>query len=317
MNDYKLSNINCSLDLLNIKVNDINDSLIIIGENEIIEKYNEDKDEKYKNPESITVQYILWENIDSTDLDSTQVIDMQDSLLQLSIDFSSDAQITSFQEAMVDYNIEKIDTVKITEDFKNNSGLPFQIGSVRQAVRFSFDNNIGDTSDSFQTDNGLAVFNIIGKNKSYYTEFEEVKGSIERSLKREKKQYYSFELLNNTEFNSGELEKLADNNNLLNYTKEAKSTIGGSFQTIGRNNSLINFLHSATANEFSDIIKSSSNVFVAKLLSKDEFNEENYQLILDSLRTESTKRARNKVYNQWLNNEKDNMEIIDLRSKIF
>ena len=80
MNDYKLSNINCSLDLLNIKVNDINDSLIIIGENEIIEKYNEDKDEKYKNPESITVQYILWENIDSTDLDSTQVIDMQDSL---------------------------------------------------------------------------------------------------------------------------------------------------------------------------------------------------------------------------------------------
>ncbi len=317
INDYKLNNINCSLDLLNIKVNDINDSLIIISANEIIEVYNEDKDEKYKNPESITVQYILLENIDSTDLDSTQVIDMQDSLLQLSIDFSSDAQITSFQEAIVDYNIEKIDTVKITEDFKNNSGLPFQIGSVRQAVRFSFDNNIGDTSDSFQTDNGLAVFNILGKNKSYYTDFEEVKGSIERSLKREKKQDYAFELLNNTEFKSSEWEKLAENNNLFNYTKNAKSTIGGSFQAIGRNNTLINFLNSASVSEFSDIIKSSSNVFVAKLLSKDEFNEENYNLILDSLRTESSKRARNKVYNQWLNNEKDNMEIIDLRSKIF
>ena len=48
MNDYKLSNINCSLDLLNIKVNDINDSLIIIGENEIIEKYNEDKEKNIK-----------------------------------------------------------------------------------------------------------------------------------------------------------------------------------------------------------------------------------------------------------------------------
>ena len=55
----------------------------------------------------------FWENLNSTDLDSTQVIDMQDSLLQLSIDFSSDAQMTSFEEAIDEYSISKIDTIKI------------------------------------------------------------------------------------------------------------------------------------------------------------------------------------------------------------
>ena len=70
-------------------------------------------------------------------------------------------------------------------------------------------------------------------------------------------------------------------------------------------------------NGLTEVIKSSSNVFVVKLLSKDNFNEEEFNSILDSLRTEATTRSRNKVYNQWLNNEKDKLDVIDLRSKIF
>ena len=93
--------------------------------------------------------------------------------------------------------------------------------------------------------------------------------------------------------------------------------MGGSFQTIGRNNSLISHLNSMDNNEFSQIIKSSSNVFVVKLITKDKFNDDNFATILDSLRTESSLKARNKVYNQWLNSEKENLEVIDLRSKIF
>ena len=316
-NNYILNNVNCSIDILNVKVNDVNDSLLIISNDEILEKYNFDKEEKYNNPKSITVQYVLWENLNSTDLDSTQVIDMQDSLLQLSIDFSSDAQMTSFKEAIDEYSISKIDTIKITEDFKNNSGIPFQMGSIRQAVRFAFDNSNGDTSDSFQTDNGLAVFNIINSNKSFFTPLEEVKGSIERSLKREKKQDYSYNLLANTNYESEDWETVANNNNLITYSNNISSTIGGSFQTIGKNNSLISYLSSMEINGFTEVIKSSSNVFVVKLLSKDNFKEEEFNSILDSLRTEATTRSRNKVYNQWLNNEKDKLDVIDLRSKIF
>ena len=70
-------------------------------------------------------------------------------------------------------------------------------------------------------------------------------------------------------------------------------------------------------NGLTEVIKSSSNVFVVKLLSKDNFNEEEFNSIIDSLWPEATTRSRNKVYNQWLNNEKDKLDVIDLRSKIF
>ena len=316
-NNYKLNNINCSIDILSIKVNDIDDSLLIISNDEILEKYNLDKEEKYNNPASITVQYVLWENLNSSDFDSLQIIDMQDSLLQLSIDFSSDAQMTSFEDTIEEYNISKIDTIKITEDFKNNSGIPYQMGSIRQAVRFAFDNKTGNTSDSFQTDSGLSVFNILNSNESFYTKLDEVKGSIERSLKRDKKQEYSYNLLNSIDYKSENWEKIADDNNLITYSKNISSTIGGSFQTIGKNNSLISHLNSMNINELTEVIKSSSNVFVVKLLEKDGFNEDEFSKILDSLRTESIIRSRNKVYNQWLNSEKDNLDVIDLRSKIF
>lgn len=316
-NNYKLNNLNCSIDILSIKTNDISDSLLIVSDDEVLEKYNLDKEEKYNNSESITVQYILWENLNSSDLDSIQVIDMQDSLLQLSIDFSSDAQSSSFEDTINEYNITKIDTIKITENFRNNSGIPFQMGAVRQAVRFAFDNNTGDTSDSFQTDNGLAVFNIINSNKSFYTQLDEVEGSIKRSLKREKKQDYSYNLLNSIDYKTDSWKTIADNNNLITYSDNITSTIGGSFQTIGKNNSLISHLKSMKINDFTEIIKSSSNVFVVRLLTKDDFNESEFNEILDSLRTESTIRNRNKVYNQWLNSEKEKLEIIDLRSKIF
>ena len=71
-----------------------------ITDQEINNKYKQDKETKYKIDPSVTVQYKLWKNINATDIDSLDIIDLQDSLLQLSIDFASDAQTLSFNEAL-------------------------------------------------------------------------------------------------------------------------------------------------------------------------------------------------------------------------
>ena len=310
------SNINCSIDILNIKSNSIPDSLIAVSKEEIEDEYNENKEEKYSIDESITLQYVLWENIDPTGIDSLDIIDMQDSLLQLSIDFSAEAQITSFQEAIETYEITKIDTVNVTESFSNNSGLPYQMGAIRQAVRFAFDNSINETSDYFQTDNGLAVFNIVKKNNTSYTSFDEVSNSIERSIKRSKKNEYAFDLLSNTNINQ-DWKKLAANNEFLELIENTSSTIGGSFNTIGKNNTLIGLLPNMEVGSASSVIKSSSNVFVFKLNSKDDFDESLYEEIKDSLKLNLIASGKNQLFNQWLKNKKEEIEIQDLRSKIF
>ena len=314
--DYLLNNINCSLDILNIKSSTIPDSLISVSNREIEDKYNEDKEDKYIKNESVTLQYVLWENIDPTDIDSLDIIDLQDSLLQLSIDFASDAQITSFEEAINTYEITTIDTLDVTEEFSGNSGLPYQMGAIRQAVRFAFDNSLGETSDYFQTDNGLAVFNIIKKNNNGYTPFEDVSSSIERSLKREKRSEYAFNLLSqkNTDEN---WEELSNNDDLIEFISNTSSNMGGSFTTIGKNNTLIGFLETMSEGDVSQIIKSSSNVFKVKLMSKDTFDEEQFNLMKDSLKTDMLQTNKNQIFNQWLKSEKDAIVIKDLRSKIF
>ena len=59
--------------------------------------------------------------------------------------FASDADIMSFHEALEEYELSVTDTVEVSESFTNNSGIPFQMGVLRQAVRFGFDNKIGSS----------------------------------------------------------------------------------------------------------------------------------------------------------------------------
>ncbi len=314
-NEYILNNTNCTLDILNIKSNSINDSLITITDQEINNKYKQDKETKYKIDPSVTVQYKLWENINATDIDSLDIIDLQDSLLQLSIDFASDAQTLSFNEALDLFEESVTDTVDLTESFANNSGIPFQMGVVRQAVRFAFDNKVGSTSDSFQTNNGLAVFNIIKKNKSTYKGVDEVRNSIERSIKRDKKTDYANSILTDVDL-SKDWESISDDIN-IEYLNNISSNLNGSFNTIGKNNSLIKELQNLNVGETSSIISSRSNVFVVKLKNKESFSESNFNEVKDSLKKTMIIKNKNQIYNQWINSEKDRIDVKDLRSKIF
>ncbi|MDC1050975.1 hypothetical protein OAQ87_02130 [Candidatus Marinimicrobia bacterium] len=315
-NEYILNNTDCSFDLLSIKSSSIPDSLISVSEKEILAVYENDKNDKYIKDESVSLRYVLWENISPTGVDSLDIIDLQDSLLQLAIDFSSDAQITSFDEALSLYNITEIDTAEVTESFNNNSGLPYQMGSIRQAVRFGFDENINETSDYFQTDNGLAVFNIISKNKSADTKLEEVSASISRSIKRDKKNDYAYKILLETN-SSQEWDNISKNNDAINYSKNISGKLGASFETIGKNNELIGKLTNMSPGDITEVIKSSSSSFIVKVNDISTFNNDDYLANKDSLKSTMISRQKNQIFNEWLKNEKDKIEITDLRSKIF
>ena len=314
--DYLQNNINCKIDVLSIEFNSIDNDLIEISDEEISNKYNIDKEEKYKLEESVTVQYILFENIDQSGLDSTAIVEKQDSLLQLAIDFSSDAEIMSFKESLEEYNLQVTDTIDVTESFTNNSGIPFNMGVLRSAVRFAFDNNIGQTSEPFNSNNGLAIFNILNKNSSSYKSLEESKAQIKRSLIRDKKKEFALSTLKNVNLND-DWDSISKNNDLISLNQDLSSNIGGSFQTIGRSNELSAIILEMNINDQSHILESSSHYFVFKLKEIDTFDEAAYNDLYDSLKTQVLNRARNQSFNSWLNNEKKNADIKDLRFKIF
>jgi len=315
-NDYINNNIECNVDILSINFNDINDTLITISNKEIEDVYNEEREEKHSLNETVSLEYILFENIDASGLDSTDIVDLQDSLLQHAIDFAADADIISFHEALKEYELATTDTVDVTESFNNNSGIPFQMGVLRQAVRFAFDNKVGSSSDAFTTDNGIAVFNILKKNSSSYKTVGEVESSIKRILSKDKKLEYAKSLFKN--LNTGlNWEDLANDNNLIDYNSAITGNVGGNFQVIGRNSTVAGLVKSMNLNEISNVIEGSNQIFVFKLNSKDTFNEKEYNEMYDSLRTRLIQREKSLVYNSWMNNEKKNITIKDMREKIF
>ena len=313
--DYINNNLNCTVDILSINTNSINDSLINITQEDIKNIFEEEKDEKHKIDESVTLEYVLFENIDPTDLDSTDIVDLQDSLLQLAIDFSSDASIMTFNEALKEYELSITDTIDVTESFSNNSGIPFQMGFLRQAVRFAFDNSVGNSSEAFTSDNGIAVFNILEKKSASYKNISDVEQSIKRSLSKDKKIEYSINYLKNIDL-SKNWNTLSENP-LIDLNEDVTSTIGGNFQVIGRSSELAGAVKEMNIGNISDVIESSNQIFVFKLKEKDTFNNELYLDISDSLSAKLLQRERALVYNSWLNNEKNNITIKDMRSKIF
>ena len=70
-------------------------------------------------------------------------------------------------------------------------------------------------------------------------------------------------------------------------------------------------------NDMSDVIESSSHFFIFKLNDRDSFDEAAFNEIYDSLKTQLLTRERNQSFSSWLNNEKKNISIKDLRSDIF
>ena len=82
------------------------------------------------------------------------------------------------------------------ETFEANSGIPFQMGVLRPAVRFAFDNSMGSLSDPITTNNGIAVFHLIGEKNSGFKPMADVKESIRRSLLRDNKKEYAVNKLN-------------------------------------------------------------------------------------------------------------------------
>ena len=124
-------------------------------------------------------------------------------------------------------------------------------------------------------------------------------------------------LLNKIDFENSNWENIANNNENIEYTIDESSTLNGNFKNIGRSNELPGELLRLNINEISNLLTSSSHAFVLKLKAKDNFNEVDYLAIKDSIKKQLLTGKKNQVYNNWLRAEKDKINIIDLRHKIF
>ena len=232
--EYIKRNLNCEIEFIYINSNDVSDSLIIISDEDILSEYNELKEKRYKVDRSKIVEYVFFENLNQSEEDSLVNNVYENALL-----FSEDAKFTSFNKSSTNNNTEIKDTLNITESYTNNSGIPRELGTQRNVVRFAFDNPIGTISDPIIVENGYAVFHIINNKSESYQPLDEVKENLSNQILRKKKLDYAVEILINLNaISSMNLKDFSLNNELIKYQSNEEKNINGSFTGIGKSTSL-------------------------------------------------------------------------------
>ena len=323
--DFIKKNINCTIDYLYLTLSGIPDSLIKVSDSEIKERNLETKDDNYTTMDARTTVYTIFKPSPATNIkiggvyisrDTLDAESKQDEVLQEALLFAEEAEYSSFKEAVEMFEIEKLDTLDIHEGFTVNSGIPFQMGVLRPAVRFVFDNSLGSISDPIYANNGIAIFHTIGEKRSGYKPMDEVKESIRRTLLRENKKDYAVGVLQPLR-DLDNWDEFANTDSLLQYKSGETSTLGGSFPGIGKSNQLTGTLLAMDAGEISGVLETYNSVLILTMTSKDEFNDSLYQEQYTSIRDQLLNIERGRGFTNWLIAAKKSINIEDYRSEVY
>jgi hypothetical protein len=313
-NEYIKQNVNCTLEYIFVNTASITDSMITTSDDALLAKYNEDLD-NYETPEKKMVEYVFWEIPAAVKLDTINQGAYKDSLMNQALLFADETDYSSFAEATIKFETSDIDTIDIHEDFSNNSGIPPQMGTLRSAVRFAFDNSKGTISDPIQTDNGIGVFHIIGSKSAGHRAFEDVKAGIRRSLLRDlKKDYAKFYLADNL---SDDWKSLAEGDDLIEYLESDTKTIGGTFQSIGKSSELTGTLMAMESGSESPVLTTFNTACVVRMVNKDILDEAAYSEGKKDLKDQLINSKRSRGYFNWLNAAKEAANIEDFRSSSY
>ena len=311
------NNINCTIDYTYVLYNKIPNELIEVSDEMIADRYEKDKEDLYKTKERITMEYVVFQIPKPiNESDSLNMAAVEDSVMQLALDFIVDAEDFSFAESVNKYEMQTIDTIDVHESFESNSGIPFQMGVVRPAVRFAFDNSIGSLSDPISTNNGIAIFHILAEKKSGYKKLNNVKENLRRSIRNELKKEYAINLINKLE-DVNNWQKIAESDTLIQFTSGETSTLGGSFPNIGKSNQLTGALLAMEQGQTSKLIETFNAVLKLRMINRDEFNDSLYQVEYNDIRNELLNTERNRGYSNWLTNAKKEIITEDYRSEVY
>ena len=323
---YAKDSLNCTLDYIYLSISSIPDSVIEVSDTEIKKRYNDTKDDTYTTKDIRKTEYVLFKPQPATNIkigsvylykDTLDNVSKEDKSLQEAILFADEAEYSSFSEAVSMFGIEKVDTLDIHETFESNSGIPFQMGVLRPAVRFAFDNSIGSISDPITAQNGIAVFHSINEKGGSYKPLDDVKESIRRTLIRENKKDYAKSLLSPALNNEDNWETLAGDDPILEYSMDETGKIGGSFSGIGRSNELTGTLLAMEADEISGIVETFNAVLILQMTAKDELDDVKYSEDFSTIRDNLLNAERGRGYTNWLTGARKSIKTEDYRSEVY
>lgn len=231
--------------------------------------------------------------------------------------FAEQARQTSWAETVAS---EKVQAQTSTPFVKGNGFVP-GLGLNFAASQYIFRNAVGSISDIFEIPQGYVVVRVADIQKEHTKTLEDAKTQIETTLKEERwkqmaqqaaEKFYADLLKSGTE----SFETLAQRDTVTINSPEL-FTRTGFITGVGRDQAFIGTAFSLKPSEFSKPVKGMRGSYIIQLLSIDPFNEADYNIKKDEVRSQLTDRAQQEAFEQWLTALKEDADIKDERERFF
>ncbi len=268
------------------------------------------RDKKVENgEEKVLASHILLKiEISSTTLSNLK----RDATL-----FSYDAQDNGFSSAVSEHNLDIGNHKKMNEEGFSIKGL----GGLRAGVRFAFNSKVSDVSDILENDQYFSVFTLDTIIAPGFKSYEEVQAQLKGTLKKTKVMAATLDeankLLLTISGKDMKLDDAIDEDSELDAVKNESKQLVQGFTSIGRSNYVTGALLAAKPGEILGPLETGRGHAIIELKEISVFDSTEYEVQKESLRKTIFNQKQNQFFQAWLDDLKENAEIVDNRNFYF
>ena len=231
--------------------------------------------------------------------------------------FSYDAQDSGFTVAA---NSNKL-SIMNNENLDRGSSRLRTVGSMRGGVRFAFNNKAGSVSDVIENDQYYAVFNVDSLIEEGHKSFESVKTQLVNKVRRKKQKEASRDIIDELviDLNANEktLSSIIESQKRFDNVKDESKTITEGFTSIGRSNFVTGALLKSSKNDLLGPLETNRGWALIHIKEIASIDSAEYEVQRESLKGSLSTKKQNQHLQAWLDELKDNAEIIDNRNYFY
>ena len=207
------------------------------------------------------------------------------------------------------------------ENLDRGSSRLRTVGSMRGGVRFAFNNKAGSVSDVMENDQYYAVFNVDSLIEEGHKSFESVKTQLINKVRRKKQKVASRDIIDELviDLNANEktLSSIIESQKRFDNVKDESKTITEGFTSIGRSNFVTGALLRSSKNDLLGPLETNRGWALIHIKEIASIDSAEYEVQRESLKGSLRTKKQNQHLQAWLDELKDNAEIIDNRNYFY
>ena len=231
--------------------------------------------------------------------------------------FSYDAQDSGFTTVANSNGLAIISQENVNE----SASRVRSIGSMRNGVRYAFNNKVGSVSDVLENDQFYAVLHVDSLIEEGHKSFTSVKPQLVNKVKREKQKSASRDIIDGLaiELNANEqsLRFLIEKQKRFDSVKDESKTISEGFTSIGRSNFITGALLNSAEGKIVGPVETNRGWAIIHIKAIASIDSTEYEVQRESLASGLQTRRQNQYLQNWLDELKNNAEIVDNRNYFY